>query len=170
MSWWKNLTRYSSSAWTHRIKMVISCIIAKVWMNRVIGKESEDTMSSTPFARNWNKDGQVSQFLGFQPRRQLVIKISNLSMKGDFTLSDSWRKFLRLGSSWTQRSLKFSRGQMETLENWLARSQKPLLNRSSKSIVRLSRFKSICTTQSPKISLTTAAKSSSISLSRSSQS
>ena len=69
--------------------MVILCIIAKVWMNRVIGKESEDIMSSMPFARNWNKDGQVSQFLGFQPRRQLVIKISNLSMKGDFTLSDS---------------------------------------------------------------------------------
>jgi len=69
--------------------MVISCIPAKEWMNRVIGQESEDTMSSMRFVRNWSRDGQVSPFLAFQPRRLLVIKISNSSTKGDFTLSDS---------------------------------------------------------------------------------
>lgn len=169
MSWWRNQTRFSSSAWTHRIKMVISCILARAWMSRVIGKEREDTMISMHSARNWNKDGQVSQFLVFQPRRLLVIKISNSSTKEDFTSSDSLRKSPPLASLWTLLSLKFSRDQTETLENWLARFQKLQLNRSSKSTERPSRSKSIYMTQSLRISLIIAAKSSSTLPSKSSQ-
>ena len=69
--------------------MVISCIHVREWMNKVIGKESEDTTNSMLFAKNWSRDGQEFLFQDFQPKRLLVIRISSSSMRGDSILSDS---------------------------------------------------------------------------------
>jgi hypothetical protein len=74
ITWLKKAEKLNSNAITHKIEEGILSTLAKVWINKETGKESEDTTNSINYMKSLSQDGQVFQSLAYHPKKAIGNK------------------------------------------------------------------------------------------------
>lgn len=111
----KTMSRLISSALIHRRRRDTLSTLVEAAMSKASGKKTGDSITSTNWIRLSINGGLVSRFQFFLRRKQLETRTSSSSMSAGITSNAIWRKFLIFHSSWTLRSSRSFRGQLETL-------------------------------------------------------
>jgi len=149
-----------------RTKVAILSTTAREMMIKVLGKVSEDIMSSLKFIQSSKLGGQQFQFQPCHQRRQSVTKISSSLMRGDSISRGSWRNWPLLTSSLIRLSSRILPGHRVILISCSLPCQKWLGHKLSIEWRRVSKLKSTCTTWFRKTNLIKNAKSFRISLAK----